>query len=388
MTRQIQFAYKIRLSLMTMILLATLALIPSVSPNPVQSPWHVEVVDDGQGSNVGMFSSMTLDRNGDFQIAYYNATSKSLRYAYRGKNAQKWSRMTVAQDAGMFVSLATDAQGHAHLAYNTSLQTGLHYAYFDGRQWHAQIIDSVPTQFFASMQLDPAGNPRVTYIQVKHGNKSSGAQLKYAYSDGTTWFIKTVALRPHQGVYNSLAIDAAGHAHVAFAESGRLQYATWNASEWQYDTADFTGNLEDSAGLGTSLALDASEHPHITYFDTAKKTLKYAYREAGVWKTEVIEELSGTPKLPDNTSLRIDGQGQPHVAYYDGGQGVLKYAVRQDGNWKSEVVDHQGNVGMYPSLCLDFENDVYIAYYDSTDKQLRLAHREPGIATATKNLKP
>lgn len=183
-----------------------------------------------------------------------------------------------------------------------------------------------------------------------------------------------MALRPRQGVYNSLAIDSSGRTHIAFAESGQVEYASYDGSQWQYDRVDSTSDSDAAAGLGLSLALDPQSNPHLAYFDSAKKTLKYAHGKSGVWKTEIVEQLSGTPKFPDSASIKLDGRGQPHIAYYDSGSGVLKYAVRQDDKWTVEVVDQKGNVGMYPSLVLDLNGQPYISYYDLTNKQLRLAH--------------
>jgi hypothetical protein len=332
------------------------------------------MVDDGQGTDVGMFSSMALDGSGNFHIGYFNASTKSLQYCYRGQQDQKWSKMTVEREAGMFASLATDAQGQPHFAYNSPLGRGLRYAYWDGTQWHIQVIDTVATQFSTSLQLDEAGNPRIAYFETARANQGGGQRLKYAYFEGTTWFTKTVALRPRQGVYNSLAIDSSGRTHIAFAESGHLEYASSDGSQWQYDTVDSTSDSDAAAGLGLTLALDPQGDPQLAYFDSAKKTLKYAYRKSGAWKIEVVEQLSGTPKFPDSASIRVDARSQPHIAYYDSGSGVLKYAVRQGDRWTVEVVDQQGNVGMYPSLSLDITGQPYIAYYDLTNKQLRLAY--------------
>lgn len=363
------------------ILFVSLALAGTARPAFAQTSWHVEVVDDGSGTDAGLYSSLALDRNGNFQIAYYNATRHTLQYAFREKQDQKWSKMAVASAAGMYVSLVDDPQGLPHMAFNSPLKAGLQYAHWDEKKWHLQVIDNIATSFATSIQLDAHGNPHVAYFQLTHltGLKSgnaNGQRLKYAYSDGTTWFTKTVALRPRQGLFNSLAIDSAGVAHIAFAQSGHLQYATWDGTAWLYEDVDSTSEADDAAGLGLSMALDPSGEPQLSYFDTAKRTLKYAYRKAGVWKTEVVQELAGTPRYPDSTSIKLDAKNLPRVAFYDSGSGVLKYAVADGQKWTVEIVDQKGVVGLYPSLCLDANGRPYISYYDSTNKQLRLAHLE------------
>jgi hypothetical protein len=353
-----------------------------------QSGWKVEIVDDGQGTDVGMFTSMAIDRSGNFHIGYFNASTSSLQYSYRGRQDQKWSKMAVERDAGTFVSLVADSQGFPHLTYNSPVRRGVRYAYWDGKQWHIQLIDPVATQFTTSIQLDASGNPRIAYFESTHTNKGNGAKLKYAYFDGTSWFTRTVALRPRQGVYNSLAIDPSGQTHIAFAESSHVEYATYDGSQWQYEEIDSTTGTDASAGLGLTLALDATGVPQLAYFDPGKKTLKYASKKSGVWKTEVVEQLSGTPKFPDGASIRLDSGGQPHIAYYDSGSGVLKYAVRQDEKWTIEIVDQKGNVGMSPSLSFDPTGKPYIAYYDSTNKQLRMAIQNAEASVPKSAAKP
>ena len=364
-------------SLTLLAIAAILSLMSSFISTPLaaQSGWKVEIVDDGQGTDVGMYTSMAIDRSGNFHIGYFNASTSNLQYSYRGRQDQKWSKMAVERDAGTFVSLVTDSQGFPHLAYNSPVRRGVRYAHWDGKQWHIQLIDPVPTQFTTSIQLDASGKPRIAYFESTHTSKGNGAKLKYAYFDGTSWFTKTVALRPRQGVYNSLAIDPAGQTHIAFAESGHLEYATYDGSQWQYEEIDSSSGTDASAGLGLTLALDAAGAPQLAYFDSGKKTLKYASKKSGAWKAEVVEQLSGTPKFPDSASIRLDSGGQPHIAYYDSGSGVLKYAVRQDEKWTVEIVDQKGNVGLSPSLNLDSTGKPYIAYYDSTNKQLRMARQ-------------
>jgi hypothetical protein len=368
-------------------ILPLLSLFFSIPVAP-QSGWKVEIVDDGQGTDVGMYTSMAIDRSGNFHIGYFNASTSNLQYSYRGRQDLKWSKMAVERDAGTFVSLVTDSQGFPHLAYNSPVRRGVRYAHWDGKQWHIQLIDPVATQFTTSIQLDASGNPRIAYFESTHTNKGNGAKLKYAYFDGTSWFTKTVALRPRQGVYNSLAIDGTGQTHIAFAESSHVEYATYDGSQWQYEEIESTTGTDASAGLGLTLALDAAGVPQLAYFDPGKKTLKYASKKSGAWKTEVVEQLSGTPKFPDGASIRLDSGGEPHIAYYDSGSGVLKYAVRQNDKWAIEIVDQKGNVGLSPSLSLDSTGKPYIAYYDSTNKQLRMAHQNPEAPVPKSAAKP
>jgi hypothetical protein len=74
--------------------------------------------------------------------------------------------------------------------------------------------------------------------------------------------------------------------------------------------------------------------------------------------------------------MKLDRNNRAHIAYYDHGLGAAKYAMRDENGWHIEVVENQGHVGGYSSLALDQADEPYIAFYDMTESQLRLAKRE------------
>lgn len=379
---RVLFSFCLRLMLSAGVLFASLWPIGMTPPN-YSPPWQIDLVDDGGGHDVGMYSALAVDREGAYQIAYYDSSDKALRYAFRRKSDKQWFKMSVDEDAGTFVSLAVDAQGRPHMAYNSS--KGLRHAYWDNERWHIQTIDPVPTQFFTSIQLDALGNPRVTYFElsVSHADKEGAENLKYAFFDGKTWYKETIEQEPRQEPYDSLALDKTGHPHIVYAEFERLQYAYAKGSQWIFEPVD--PSVHGHVRSGLSIALDANNNPNIAYFDITKKTLTFVSRIEGNWKTEVVDELSAEPSPADGVSLKIDSRDQPHIAYDDSGSGVLKYAAREGGKWVAGVVDRQGNVDTHPSLCLDSNDQPYISYYDLTNRQLRLARPVTSPATRIKD---
>jgi hypothetical protein len=57
------------------------------------------------------------------------------------------------------------------------------------------------------------------------------------------------------------------------------------AGTWNITTVDSAGNV----GLYTSIALDGNGYPHISYYDSTHEYLKYAYKDASGWHTEVVD---------------------------------------------------------------------------------------------------
>lgn len=341
-----------------------------------QRTWHVEVVDDGHGEDVGKYNSFVIDHTGNFHICYYNENHGALLYAYRGVRDKQWFIMQVDKQGGQFASLAVDSHDRPHLAYNSRNLTGLHYSYWNGTQWQTQIIDHDRTNHFTSLQVDAQGYPHISYYQEENADRTNALHLKYAFFDGKTWYIETVSRKFGTGKFNSIALDSSGRPHIAYSivVDGDLGYVSWDGSNWVYEIPDTRRTHNNYVGQGNSIALDSHGFPHIAYFDLNSRAIKYTRWTPSGWQIEVVDKVVGNLAQADRLSLKIDSHDHPHIAYYDSAMGTLKYAERSDKGWHSETVD-QGSVGEYPSLSLNNQDEPYIAYYDAGGGgQLRIAH--------------
>ena len=54
----------------------------------------------------------------------------------------------------------------------------------------------------------------------------------------------------------------------------------------------------------------------------------------------------------------------PQLAWYDDTAKELKYAVKSGDSWEISTVDSEGDVGRYPALVIDNNNNAYISYYE------------------------
>jgi hypothetical protein len=214
-------------------------------------------------------------------------------------------------------SLCLDAEGHPRIAYGDD---NLYYASFDGTTWHLEVADpSMGVGAFASMALDGAGNPHISYFsQYRYGQDSD---LYYAYRDGAGW-------------------------HREFVDA------------------------EGEVGRRTSLALDGQGRPHICYYDDTNNALKYAYRGDTGWQAEVVDSIGEVAWWSDMriVSLVVDAAGHAHAGYYRPSGGDLMYATRDDTGWHMEAADTTGVVGAFPSLALDASGLPRIGYQDLTDE--------------------
>jgi hypothetical protein len=348
---------------------------PLASPQ-TRSTWQSEVVDKGQGAQVGTFSSLVIDQAGNFHIAYSNSVGTELRYAFRGHKDKQWYTMVVDRGAGSFDSLAVDSKGRPHISYNSPYLTGLHYASWDGKDWRKIIIDPERTNHYTSIQLDSQDRPRISYYREEYPDRRNALYLKYAYFDGKVWYIQTVDRRFGTGKWNSLALDRTDRPYIAYSivGAGDLGLAYLEESKWKFGVAESRrSNGDNYVGYDNSIVLDSAGAPHVAYLDGTKRALKYAWRKDAGWSVETVDLLAAVPSEADRFSLKLDSHGQPHIAYYDAGSGALKYASRDAKGWHTEVVE-DGNVGEFPSLSFAENDEPYISYYGVGNGQLWIAH--------------
>ena len=123
------------------------------------------------------------------------------------------------------------------------------------------------------------------------------------------WPLASVAGISSLGGYASLALDAAGYAHVSYRTPAGVAYATNGpAGTWSSEIVDGTaGNFG-----GTGIALDSAGRAHISYYDAANARLVYATNSSGAWVLDPLAASSGFAN-----SIVVDASGDISIV---GGQ--------------------------------------------------------------------
>ncbi len=209
--------------------------------------WHREVLDTG--ACAGYCTSIALDSRNRPHISYQDDYLHCwLKYAYY--DGARWQITTIDKSlnaTGMESSIAVDAAGRPHISYQEDISEALKYANFDGTHWHVTTVDEGDVQLDTCIALDESGRPRITYYADRDtGGQLLAGELRYAYFDGAAWHREVIEAggegeRP--GVWNSLALDAAGVPHVAYCRSvgyfdfSSLKYACRVGNYLNYFTA-------------------------------------------------------------------------------------------------------------------------------------------------------
>ena len=284
--------------------------------------WKVQIVDAEE--NAGSHAHVMVDRSGYPHIGYEGTISMEerlcdLRHAYFDE--YEWIVETVPSPEKIgWLAISLDVSGHPVFVYLdssewfSSQQHVLRYLRWNGDAWKSEPIveDYTPG---TSLVLDQEGQPWVSYL-----SGVSITEVFVAHKEDQRWEVaKIVELPGEPGGNTSIAVDAAGHPHLTFYDSGRgaLMYVFWDGEHWQIQEVDNDGDV----GAGASLALDTSGHPHIAYADTTNGTLKYAHWNGSAWQIEVVET-----RHVSALSLALDAEGGVHIAYMVAVGHQIRYA--------------------------------------------------------------
>jgi hypothetical protein len=212
--------------------------------------------------------------------------------------------------SGFNSSIAVDSAGHPHLAYHAErmdpvLRQVLIYARFDGA-W--QIEELGPGGYATAIAIDADDQPHIVHALP-------GGAFEYLHRDGGGWERETPpSLDSVTTTPMSLALDAAGHAHVGLeAASHRPYYATNASGEW------VATELAAESARGASLALDSLGLPRVALPLAETATIRYRRFDGANWTSEDLYDPNafspGLENLPSGAALALDPNDVPRILF-------------------------------------------------------------------------
>jgi hypothetical protein len=335
--------------------------------------WITMTIDSE--NDVGQFSSIAVDVDGEVHISYYDATMGRLMYAFTSAGA--WIPLVGDNvgNVGQYSSIAVDSNRSAHISYYDATNGNLKYATNSGGMWSTSVIDSSSNVGqYSSITLDSSDKVHISYYDVTNGN------LKYATNQGGTWNSTTVDSNGNVGQYSAIVMDLSDKAHISYYDvsNGNLKYATNSLPTWSVSPLDSVGNV----GLWTSIDIGPGETLHVSYYDATNTALKYATNPGGVWATSTLDDEGDIGKY---SSLVLDSMGTPHISCFESDLGNLVYYAKSGVDWTASNID-EGDVGQFTSITGDTDGNYHISYYDSFSKDLKYAYSQNELPTAPQDL--
>lgn len=356
-------------------------------------------------------------------------------------SASQWAQSTVDTNtaAGRYVSLAVGSDGKLHMSYlRGSSSYNLHYATGLSGSWSLSASLFTGTRVLAgtSIDVDSLNLPHVAFYVDGGSNKlytiqksdattwaapvsmdnvtpaadssnslfmhKSGTHISYydnhlsfANYSGGSKTLKTVDTSSTAGKYNAAAVDSSGKFHIVYFDTGtnRLMYAYGNTVSGSWSKAVIP-TVPQYAGGYCALAIDRHDNLHVSYVDATdypNNRVKYVTLPLnGDWSAPADigpSWVSGTKS--GFTSIAVDSADFAHISYY-GSTAKLMYATNMGGGWTTEAVPADAgstDYGMYSSIKVDGNDNVYIAYYDVNKSRLKVAAKQvAGIAVSPATL--
>jgi len=209
-----------------------------------EDQWQCDTIQTGEG--VGQYTSLALDKLTHRHIAYYDGSNGDLWHATGPPGANcgpgnSWLCYAIdaANDVGRYASMYVDSADHFHIAYYDATTDMLKYAY-DGSGGNCGLfgsaqcdtIDSMGTDYYyplgVSIAEDAAGYPIIAYqsewglkvarpvaaLGLPTGSGNCGPEAPFA-----TWYCETIdriGFDLRHGDYVSIALNSAGLATIAY----------------------------------------------------------------------------------------------------------------------------------------------------------------------------
>jgi len=258
--------------------------------------------------------------------------------------------------------LAMDALGVIHVAYVDAANPRVVYAR-DVDGWAPIALDDADVSIRPSLAVDAAGHASVAYV--------SAGVVKFSTNRSGSWTTSAVTAG-RIGLQDSLALDASGRPVVTIsAANSDIALATQTVAGLSFEAAfPFIGG---SCGFSSvSIALESNGTAHLGLLQTCHSfaNIGHGFRSGPGWQFELLPTPSDYSIFrADDPAIVVSGDGRIHIAARASGfaREFLTYWTNATGAWLPyTLANAAGGLG---SLRVDASGDRHAVYV--TDRDVR-----------------
>ncbi|MCL4262554.1 MAG: hypothetical protein KJ069_05040 [Anaerolineae bacterium] len=222
------------------------------------------------------------------------------------------------------------------------------------------------------LRLDSDGNPHVVY---------GSRELYHSWHDGSQWQRELIDVSAQHFEYMAFALDTQDRPTAGYYDTAdrSMKFAYQQNNSWITQTILAEGNPRP-----LTLTTDSANVPHvifISYVYPGSTELRHAWRNSnGLWVNEII---ALTELDIASASLVFGSNAQMHVTYNVNTNGTsgrgdyyLKYAWYDGSTWQTESVIHSGPWGFSHSLVIDEDDRLHISFMDGVGQTLQYGWRD------------
>ncbi len=261
-------------------------------------------------------------------------------------------------------SVAVNAGGKVHAVYRGTDEK-IHYRRWTRKGWDAEetLPSPAPKNYHAHVVAAPDGTPHVVFMG-ELGNGSASYAIFYTARRDKVWS-EPVRLSSEAGAQvPRLAIGADGVMHIVYSSFGtnKFYYTHNRGGGWR--TPQQAGS-----GLVPEIAVGADGAAHVVWMAPKKPYGIFYARVAldGTWSAPVKIAKKHEQQLP---TLALDSQGRVHIAWYRGDNGTnrLAYARLDADGSKQTLADAQGTLALatFSRIGVDCADRVHLVYQAKT----------------------
>lgn len=202
-------------------------------------------------------------------------------------------------------------------------------------------------------------------------------ELKHAVYDGSSW-TRSVIVSYSGGSSDirevEMVVDGSDNLHVAHYVTGEyLHYRHYNGTNW---TIPYTTSDVDRWGM--DIAVDSNNLARIVYNKPAYVCggLMLAHDTGSGWTKQALD--TSTTLVGCYPSIDVDSNDAVHVAYRDHTNSRFNYITNESGTWDKYMHSNTNTPGYYTQTKVKSNDDVFIVQKNSNG--LRYAEGTPGTS--------